>query len=425
MPSDIVLAHILNVNSTFAASAQFLISLEFMRRLSITRKIGYSIFLINAQLLILYISQFNPDILQLTHVVNCIIITCFIYTQQKNLLKSINLTLSIFLAFTALMYAFEIGTFVFLHGFILTSNIFMLMNVIYCTILLSAKKDYFFGHKINDVNLLQFYCAFKVLLFILFDFGTPKIYGLANPITLSRLIALFAVVIGFYYTKYISERIMELERENKTASNLQIKSEIVDKAYTEVIVFKHNYRGLVRSLAGYISENDMEGLRSYYTKHIAPISEELNTKTGDYEQQLSLIEIELIKARIIELINTLSQFPNIKFYLVIDSKIDNIAMDEIDFFKILNIYIDNAVEETQTQKEGRIIISFLQEYDKFSFMIENSIKNFKSTPKPDNTHMGLKIVDEIISRYPKANKQTIVQFNSYIQYIEIGNEYFE
>ena len=422
MPDDITLTLLFIANSTLATLLLLSISLNFMN-LNLPRKIVYYMCMLSSQLIILLIAEFNPYIIHLTHVVTCIIIMCFIYMHQQNLLKSLNLTLSIFLAFTALTYAFAIVTSVILHGFILLSNILMLMNMMYCALLLSAKRDYFFSHKINDIKLLQFYCAFKILLFILFDFGTPTIYGQLSIITLHHSIALYAVVLGFFYTKYISKRIMELERESKIASTLQIKSENIDEAYTEVIIFKYYYRGLVGSMAKYISENDMAGLKSYFTKHIAPISGKLNIKTGEYEQQLNLIKFELIRVRIIELINTLSHLPNIKFDLAILSKIDYISMDEIDFFKILSIYIDNAVEETQTQKEGIINIYFLQEYDKCLFMIKNSINGLESTPKPDNKHMGLIIADEIISRYPKVEKETTVQLNYYSQCITIGNEY--
>ena len=432
MPAEVPPFLILLLNSIATAIAYYLIAEKLMRPSKID-KLLCLLGLLGVQIGILLIAPITPIINLLVHVHKCIVVSFFVYQHNRNLFKSINIALSIYLIFTILAFMNATILFVFFNfspedSMNFGYNLIMQVLLVVSSILMRKYITFFFSNKINDAKILKFYLLFKaaflVLLYIILTILNYYMGGMACFLPSILLALLVTTTVWFFFAKYNSELIMGLEKESRDISNLQVESEKVYKAYNEVIVFKHYYQGLFGSIIKYIAEKDMEGLEEYYLNYIAPISEQLNNNVGEYEQ-LNYIKNELIKARIVELINTVLQLPNIKLKLLIDSNIDNFGMKEMDFFKILNIYIDNAVEETSTQEKGNITISFKQEYDKLMFMIENSINGFESTPKPNNTHKGLKIVEEIISKYPKVKKRTVVQLNNYVQYIEIGNEYME
>ena len=170
----------------------------------------------------------------------------------------------------------------------------------------------------------------------------------------------------------------------------------------------------------HIESDDMKGLKEYYNENIGPINEELNKELGKYEQ-IKHIHIPMLKARIIDLINTVSLLPNVNFYLHLDSVIDYVAMKEIDLFAVINIFIDNAIEETKTQEKGKITIEMTQTNDRFIFQIKNTLNGYESTHKPNNTHRGNEIARDIMCKYPNMASSTRVEYGSYIKILKIMN----
>jgi two-component system sensor histidine kinase AgrC len=175
-----------------------------------------------------------------------------------------------------------------------------------------------------------------------------------SRIFIVQLLLTINIVIGFIYSKYNSKLILELETENRKSAialaERYVEAENVTKRYDEIVKFKHYCTKLYRSIVGYIDGNDMRGLKKFYIKNIAPINDQLNKEIGEY-QQINHIKIDVIKARMIELINSVSQLPNVNLYIQVNNIIDHVAMKDMDLFAALNIYIDNAVEETMTQEK--------------------------------------------------------------------------
>jgi len=232
------------------------------------------------------------------------------------------------------------------------------------------------------------------------------------------------VAIFFFSVNKLLERIYDLEDKNKkTAVELTRKSveaENINKRYEEIIKFKHYYTSIYRSLVGFIAENDFEGLKNFYVTNISPINSQLNKEVGEHKQ-IHHIHIPLIKARMIELINTVSQLPNINLYIHVENIIENIAMKEMDLLNIISIYIDNAVEETSAQEDGKITIQMDKTHDQFTFIIKNTLIGCKSTPKPNNTGRGIDLIDEIKENY-NTYTETKITYGMYQQRLEVFNE---
>ena len=116
---------------------------------------------------------------------------------------------------------------------------------------------------------------------------------------------------------------------------------------------------------------------------------------------------------------------HIDFKLELDQPILNIGMNELDLFKILNIYIENALEETANQKNSFIHILITKMQDKLIFKISNSLHSDNVKIKKQSFGKGLYIAKEIVGKYSNVNIATNIVDEVYIQMIEFGDVYHE
>ena len=116
---------------------------------------------------------------------------------------------------------------------------------------------------------------------------------------------------------------------------------------------------------------------------------------------------------------------HIDFKLELDQPILNIGMNELDLFKILNIYIENALEETANQKNSFIHILITKMQDKLIFKISNSLHSDNVKIKKQSFGKGLYIAKEIVGKYSNVNIATNIVDEVYIQMIEFVDVYHE
>ena len=79
--------------------------------------------------------------------------------------------------------------------------------------------------------------------------------------------------------------------------NLQEYMSQIEELYQNMRVFRHDYANIMVSMAVYMKNNDMEGLKAYYEKHIFPINNLLN-KEKDVISRLNMLYIIELKGLI-------------------------------------------------------------------------------------------------------------------------------
>ncbi|MCL2874435.1 MAG: ATP-binding protein [Defluviitaleaceae bacterium] len=418
------------INAFVIALFFYLTADKFMCKSQIV-KLGCFIILFIVQI-IFNLFLLDPVVAELSFLILFIIISFFINLNFKNYLKSANSALSMLIIFMVFVHAlggliFSVfpGIFSFYDHIY---NIIMQVCVLAFAVILRRYQGYFFNAP-NDTKLLQSYVIFKAFFFIASTFGLSALFiyladSDPNMFHIVQLSLTTSVIIGFFCERIISKRSLEVEIEKRRSAveiaSYTVKAETVNKNYDEIISFKHYTASLYRSMSGYINTEDWKGLENYFKKNIALINDELHKEVEGHDQ-IKHIHIEMIKARIVDLINTISLLPNVSLVLYVDNIIDYAAMKEMDLFKILTIFIDNAVEEVTSQEKGKITIFMHKDVDGCFFRVENTLIGSESTPKPNNTHRGLKIVADICANYPNANVTTDIKPGSYVKTIEILN----
>lgn len=124
---------------------------------------------------------------------------------------------------------------------------------------------------------------------------------------------------------------------------------------------------------------------------------DLEYVSNPYVKSLLISKLRLIQAK------------NISIHFECKYDINDVNIGIFDFIRLIGIAIDNAIEETENQSNGKIQIIIINEPTQLSFNIDNTIKNNSDlsnifiegfTTKENHSGLGLVNVKEIKRKYP-------------------------
>lgn len=122
--------------------------------------------------------------------------------------------------------------------------------------------------------------------------------------------------------------------------------------------FQHDYMNILITMNGYISQGDIEGLKSYFTEKILKVEQDTLIKNQFMKNLSNLAIIELKGLLFTKLLLIIEK--NIKFHIEIPQKISSLPIDIIDFSRILGVLIDNAIEANEESENGVINIAIIK-----------------------------------------------------------------
>ncbi|HOQ00385.1 MAG TPA: GHKL domain-containing protein [Acetivibrio clariflavus] len=216
---------------------------------------------------------------------------------------------------------------------------------------------------------------------------------------------------------------IEILKQNVEFQNLYIQTlnEIIDGLRG----FKHDYNNMLQVMQGYISVNDMEGLKNFHSQllaesrkinNIVPLNSYIKDAPPVYGLLLSKISYSEIK--------------NVTFNISVICKLKISNIKICDFCKILGILLDNAIEAAAESEKKLVELSIMESPAKTSLFIEisnscaetvdiSSIFKDGYTTKEGHTGFGLWEVQKILSKYKNCKLYTNVCESFFSQKIEI------
>lgn len=318
--------------------------------------------------------------------IGCVLADCIVIFIISKLLGS-------FLNKKIEIYKIEINSkFVFL----IISALLLTLIIFYANIILGSKDG--FTTKIIELNGILFFIYFILLLIILY-------------ILLKNIIK-------------------ELEFKNKKIQfeNLQEYTSNLEKLYTEMREFRHDYVNILSSIIGYIENKDMCGLEVYFNNRIIPLGkgiESNNFKIG-HLRNIKLLELKgILSSKLIH-----AQELGIDVFIDIMEDIKRIDMDIVDLCRIVGILIDNAIEAALISTNRSLKVALVNKNSSTIIAIINSCP--ENTPpiyklfqkgfstKGQNRGLGLSNLKELISHYNNISLDTIIENGEFIQNLEIG-----
>lgn len=248
----------------------------------------------------------------------------------------------------------------------------------------------------------------------------------------SILFALYAiastvVILALLKATYIET---QLKIKQDSFANLQSYTAQIEKMYSSLRSFKHDYINIMTSLTGYIEENDLSGLKSYFYREIVPIGKSITTSNYNLNQLMNVspLEIKSILSSKIIYAHELGIDLNIEVY----EPVNITDIDIVDLARILGIFWDNAIEAAQETEAPKISFSIIKNIDAVAIILKNTYLSSKAislhdinkptfSTKGENRGMGLYNVQNILNRYPNILIDTQYDTTIFSQHLEISN----
>lgn len=281
----------------------------------------------------------------------------------------------------------------------------------------------------------KYFILFGVVLlitFMLFYFNINWNTS-SNPVYLTKVNGLVFISYGIIITLIFIILIFFIKKEANfkykqiQLDNLKEYTDNLEKLYTDMRKFRHDYINIISTMATFIEDRDMNALEEHFNKYIYPLNKKINK--NNYKlgllKNLHLSEIKgLISAKVIH-----AQELGLDMIIDITEPIYEINMNIIDLSRMLGIILDNAIEASIESNEKRANIAFINKNSSVIIVLINTFngdippisKLFKEgfSTKGENRGLGLSNLKEIISKYTNISLDTSINKNEFIQEITI------
>ena len=261
------------------------------------------------------------------------------------------------------------------------------------------------------------------LLIFLFNIAVGEYIGYSRPVILFNcfLFGCYFVISTVLIVNIIRSRIenMDLQMKQDAYQRLQEYTGQVEAMYSSLRAFKHDYNNIMLTLSGYMESGDMEGLKAYFDREIAPMNQKLFTATSRLK---SIVSAKLLYAA--EL--------NINVTVEIEKEISSVPMGTVDLCRVVGIFLDNAIEGALETEKPEIRMAVLDEAEEVVFIISNSfrdtglpqasLRQAGTTTKGKNRGIGLYNAKEILSAYDRIFWDTEVRNGQFIQCLRMKKQ---
>ena len=280
----------------------------------------------------------------------------------------------------------------------------------------------------KNSRLLMFNFSICVLG-LLAETYISKFYSDYLPANMN-LISVFILFAYFLITLYSLSRTFKLEQTTESLEEEKLYNKTLTILYDNIRGFKHDFNNIVQAIGGYISTENIDGLKDYYTdlledcqkiNNLAVLNPELINNPAVY----SLLTSKYHKAE--EL--------GIKMNFEVFLDLETLNIKTYDLTRILGILLDNSIEASSMCDEKEIYITIRKDNksNRQLFIIENTYsdkdvntdrifeKGYTSkVDKDDKNHgLGLWEVRQILKKNNNLNLFTTKNNKLFKQQLEI------
>lgn len=272
---------------------------------------------------------------------------------------------------------------------------------------------------------------FLSIVIIILNFSIGEIYHYPGHIILLNSILFFLYFITNIILLFMVYRTIQkderLRMELAYKDSLNIYTEKLEAINQDYRSFKHDYSNILYSLRGFIDNDQMEDLRSWFYDNILKTGEAINSSDHQLER-LSSIKLLSLKGFLYAKLACVYTY-GLNLHLEVDQDINLICMDEIDLIRVLGVFVDNAIEAAVETPEKNLSLILINMEDYVAIHIGNSklpsTFNAMDTTAPGYTTkgeghgIGLVNVRKILQKYTNIQLSTIDEPEEYTQLLKI------
>ena len=186
------------------------------------------------------------------------------------------------------------------------------------------------------------------------------------------IINIFVILLYFCISLYSLSRTNKLEITTEKLEEEKLYNKTLTILYDNIRGFKHDFNNIVQAIGGYVSTNNMEGLKEYYSdlmddcqkvNNLSILNPELINNPAIY----SLLTSKYYRATELEI--------NMHFEVFLD--LETLNIKTYDLTRMLGILLDNAIEASSKCDEKEIYITIRKDnkVNRQLFVIENTYSN--------------------------------------------------
>lgn len=369
-------------------------------------------------------------------IVFCILSILFIYYLTKKISVSIILPICTLILYICTDYLSN-----FLTGFffnqkelspsmeILRITILFIPIVIIAEYFNSKLKKKTIGKKVKQsgiiIAVLTMVVFFSILIIERFV-ERERVMGTAHSIFI--LIYGLASVLIFQVLFFSYEKESSLKRKQKELRQLHLYVSELEKNYTEMRRFRHDYKNILLSIESYIESKDLNGLREYFYNNIKQVSSTM--LQNDFTlAKLSNIGIRAMKSLFANKL-ILAQELGIDTDIEVYNKIEKVQLDDLTLVRVLGIILDNAIEAASEVDNGIFRIGIFLEEDTLNIIVVNScrkdipplfqLKKEGYSTKGKDRGLGLSNLEDIVTKEKYLALDTKISEGFFTQILLIG-----
>jgi two-component system sensor histidine kinase AgrC len=202
---------------------------------------------------------------------------------------------------------------------------------------------------------------------------------------------------------YINFTNSELALKEQQFDQQQDYISTIDSLISDFRRLKHSYANTIYSFYGYIQENDIQGLKAFYSEIVD------DTKKMDSNLLLVLqrIKVYAIFGLLWNKINE-AEGKGIEVGVQVLNEVHEVGMKLSDLCEILGNYLDNAIDAAADSEDKKLNVSLIDDQGYLTISIENTFKEIVDvnevqkkgySTKGNGRGFGLAITNQILSRY--------------------------
>ena len=274
----------------------------------------------------------------------------------------------------------------------------------------------------------------QILLSLNIMFGTiligTQIYMITFYVSsipfLITIVCILTLIVYFLISLYTVFTVSKLETTSTNLEEAQLYNKTLQILHDNIRAFKHDFWNIVQGIGGYISKNDMDGLKNYYSKLVEDC-QQVNNLTALSPSVVNNPAIYNILANKYHIADELG----IKIGLEVFMDLTNLNINSYELTRILGIIMNNAIEASKECEEKIINVTFRKDKRKHLqlVIVENTYKDKDVdtekiyekgySTKPGNTGIGLWEVRQIMRKHNNLNLYTTKTDDYFSQQFEI------
>ena len=212
----------------------------------------------------------------------------------------------------------------------------------------------------------------------------------------------------------LRERMKQRELEQ---DQLLLYNRDLNQNMQEIRAMKHDLKNIFLTMGEYVNRSEDKELREYYQEKIAPFAQEEMQK-NDLYVQLQQLDNESLRAFLYYKIQQgIHGGAEVQLEINLDGSLLSKYEWKTALWRILGIFLDNAMEECKKLSHGNVVIRITEQEQKLCFQIKNQVtpESRRNGIHPGTSTKGLGRGNGlvIVERLVKQNRDIL--WNSYFQ----------